>query len=144
MSVITVLLPRNVYKLHWQSKFFSVPSWSNKAPFCYVCWVVPKCVPTNSVHIRYFIRWIEINVQDVNFLKGGSWLYRLLTKTTKTTGDYLLVRLWTHHGEFAQNRISTNPELTIINTYRLLWYSWVIFLTMTFQFAHCFLTISNI
>ena len=28
---------RNVSKLHYQSKFFSVLSWRNKAPFCYVC-----------------------------------------------------------------------------------------------------------
>ena len=28
---------RNVSKLHYQRKFFSVLSWRNKAPFCYVC-----------------------------------------------------------------------------------------------------------
>ena len=27
---------RHVSKLHYQSKFFSVLSWSNKAPFCHV------------------------------------------------------------------------------------------------------------
>ena len=31
MSIISILLPRNVSKLYWQRKFFSVPSWSNKA-----------------------------------------------------------------------------------------------------------------
>ena len=72
MFIIAILLPRNVVNLHWQSKFFSVLSYRNEAPFCYVCWMVPTCVPTNIVHILYFTVWIEVNVQDMNFLKGGS------------------------------------------------------------------------
>ena len=31
-----------------KDKLLSVPSWSNKALFCYVCWMAPTCVCTNN------------------------------------------------------------------------------------------------
>ena len=142
MSIITTLLSRNVSKLHWQSKFFSVPSWSNKAPYCYACWMAPTSIPTNIVNILYVIMWIEVNVQDMNFLKGGRWLHRELAN--ETTGAYLFKRLWTLYDQIVWNRVNANPGLTLINTYRLSWYSpRVIFLNIIFQFAHCFPTASN-
>ena len=57
ISIIAMLLPRNVSKLHWQRKLFSVSSWSNKEPFCYVCWMATTCVPTNIVDILNVIMW---------------------------------------------------------------------------------------
>ena len=104
--------------------------------------VAPTCFPTNIIHILHFIMWIEVNVQDMNFLKGGGWFYTQLTN--ETTGNYLFIRLWTHHGQLVWNRVSGNPGLTLINTYRLSWYSsWVIFLTIISEFAHSFPTVCD-
>ena len=64
---------RNVSKLHHQGKFFSVLSWSNKAPFCYVRWIVSKCVPTNIVLIRFFRVWKDIfGIRDLTKLRCGN------------------------------------------------------------------------
>ena len=65
-----MLLPRNVSKLHWQRKFFSMSSWSNKAPFCYIC------IPTNSVHILNFVmRIMEVCSLFSNCLQlACNWL----------------------------------------------------------------------
>ena len=61
--------------------------------------------------------WIEVEIQDMTFLKGGGCLYMYLT--IETTSDYLFWRLWIHHGKLVQNRVSANPGLTLIDTYRL-------------------------
>ena len=133
-----MLLPRDVTTLHWQRNFFSMSSWSNKAPFCYIC------VPTKRVHILNFVKWImEVEVQGINFLKSGGWLHKLFTK--QTTGDHLFIRLWTHHVQRVWNSNSANPGLpvTLIDTYRLSSYSsWAIF-RITFQFPHCCPTVYN-
>ena len=73
LSIITILLPRVETFPSYTIKFFLVLSWSNKAPFCYVRWIVPKCVPTNIVLIRYFRVWKGIfGIRDLPKIRCGN------------------------------------------------------------------------
>lgn len=59
-----------------KDKLLSVPSWSNKALVCYVReWQPHASVQIIIVHILNVIMWIEVEIQDMTFLKGGGCLY---------------------------------------------------------------------
>ena len=63
MSIISILLPRNVSKLYWQRKFFSVPSWSNKAPLL-LCML-------NCTHMRPYKYFSHFEFHNVNWSQGS-------------------------------------------------------------------------
>ena len=108
----------------------------------YVAWH-----PHASVQIL-FIFWISSCELKSRFKTWISW--KMVASCTcsiplKKTRDYLFWRLWIHHGKLVQNRVSANPGLTLIDTYRFSWYSFqVVFQAIIFLICLMFPELSLI
>ena len=89
----------------------------------------------------HHVNWSRVSRHE--FLERW-WLLVHLAYNIETTRDYLFIRLWIHHSKLVQNRVSTNPGLTLIDTYRFSWYSFqVVFRANIFLICLMFPTVSN-